>query len=408
MARRKGSSKIVTTNNLMKVVLILGILILAPFVYSMYTGGGVDGILEKLGGGTGNGGGEQIVQPFASNLWDARGSIDIQAPDLNLTVEDARYSLTETVAYPTSDGIYAYMFTENPFTLAPNNTFYSDYDRIEYLVSEGKYIAGTTYKAITSSNAEILDGSILTGIVKTPAVYGETDGKIYCLLLDNDYVEGTPTTLIDGWPVVLEIDLRTVPAYRADATPDDHHITFGMRMAGISQVWPADAGGASNAWTTATAGWPELGSATVTLPTANVPADLNSTADNYQGARITLGNGGVYFWQDTDLCVRIDANSTTQSFTKFKLGGTTELKDVKTAQIGGITYYFVKIPRDKAKAGATLDITAYYDATETTTTVDYMPCIVEWNSLGTQLATSANARIADLDTTNITSSVHCP
>lgn len=84
-SRRKGSSKIVTSDNLKKAMFLLCILILAPIAYGMYTGDGLDGMLEKLSGGTGNGGGEQIVQPVASNLWDARGSIDIQAPDLNLT-----------------------------------------------------------------------------------------------------------------------------------------------------------------------------------------------------------------------------------------------------------------------------------------------------------------------------------
>lgn len=394
-------------NNLWPIA-ILGII--ALFIF---TGTSMSDIVGDIGGifGIGGGGGTTeptvpiIVQPTASNLWDAKGALEIHAPDINITIEDTRFSSTEGATNPTTDNIYVYWFTENPLTLTPSETYYSNYDRLEYLVSDGRFIMGTSAVDWGSTNQEILDTSVLTGIAKSPSLYNETDGKLYALLLDNDYVEGTPATAINGWPVVLEVDMRTIPAYSVETTAD-HHINFGKIMAGVSQVYPVDAGGASGAWNTKTAGWPEMGTATVTVG-AGGSSDLNSTADNYQGATIALATGGVFFWEDCELVVRIDANSTTQSFNKFTIDNE-RINDVKTEQIGGITYYFVKVPRDKAVGGTSFAIRAYYDQTETTTTVDYMPTIMEWNSLGAQMATSANARIIDLDTTSITSTVYCP
>jgi len=406
-----GNRKSMKGNPLMTFLLTGGLILVAlggiayivvPQIGEYIDFGGGDTIYTG-GGGTGD------STAIGSNIWDARGSIDIHAPDINMTVEDARWTLTETAVNPGgADNIDVYAFTENPFNLAPSGAFYSDYDRLRLLVSESKFITGTSRVDLSANNLEVLDGSILTNIIKSPATFNETDGKIYFLLTDNDFVDGTPGTLINGFPVVLEVDLRNVPAYRADATAEDYHLNFGATMAGISHVYPEDAGGASVAWRTKTAGWPELGSATVTLPTANVPSDLNSTADNYQGAQITLGNGGVFFWRDLELIVRVDANQTTQSFNKFQLDGE-DIGDVKSGAIGGITYYFIKIPRSEAVEGNVLKLTAYYETTETTTTVDYIPFIGEWNTMNVQqMITSSSARIADLDTTAVTSSVHCP
>jgi len=359
-----------------------------------------------FGGDTYNtGGGGTGTVTLADNLWDARGQIGVHAPDINITIEDARFSSTEGATNPTTDNIYIYWFTENPLTLTPADTYYSNYDRLEYLVSDGRYLMGSSAVHWGAVNQEALDTSILTAIAKSPSNYNETDGLLYALLLDDDYVEGTPATAINGWPVVLEVDMRTIPAYDVQATAD-HHINFGKTMSGIKQVWPVDAGGASGAWNTKTAGWPEMGAGSVTVG-AGGASDLNSTALKFQGATIALTTGGVFFWEDCELVVRIDANSTTQSFNKFTIDDE-RINDVKTEQIGGITYYFVKVPRDKAVGGTSFKIRAYYDQTEPTTTVDYMPTIMEWYSLGAQMATSANARIIDLDTTNITSTVYCP
>ena len=377
-------------------VLMFGLPAIADFAQDMGWTGGGGGVVPTV---------PQIIQPAGSYLWDARGSIEIHAPDINMTIEDARFSSTEGATNPTTDNIYVYWFTENPLTLTPSDTYYSNYDRLEYLVTDGRFLMGSSAVDWGSTNQEVLDTSILTAIAKSPSAYNETDGLIYALLLDNDYVEGTPATAINGWPVVLEIDMNTIPAYDVQATAD-HHINFGKTMSGVKQVWPVDAGGASGAWNTKTAGWPEMGTGSVTVG-AGGASDLNSTADNYQGATIALATGGVFFWEDCELVVRVDANSTTQSFNKFTIDNE-RINDVKTEQIGGITYYFVKVPRDKATGGTSFAIRAYYDQTETTTTVDYMPTIMEWNSLGAQMATSANARIYDLDTSSITSTVYCP
>lgn len=384
-------------------IMWLAILVLGVVAISAFTGWNFGDLFGTGTGGTGTGNTPVIVQPTATNLWDARGSIDIKAPDVNLTIEDSKYSLTESTANPTGDSIYVYLFAQNPLGLTPNKTFYGDYDRLEYLVSEGRYLPGTSAITYTSANKEIIDTSILTNIAKSPDLYGITNGKVYILLRDNDYAEGTPGTNISGWPVVLEIDLRTIPAYRADASPGAHQVTFGTTMTGITQVFPADAGKASSLWNTRTGGWPELGTATVAVDQSG----MNSSATNYQGAIITLGDGGIYFWQDAELAVRVNTNSSTQVLNKFMLG-TEELKEVKTGQVGTTTYYFVKIPRDKAREGQVLKFYAYYESDETSTQVVYMPTIVKWNHINNGLSvTSAYARIADLDTSSITSSIGC-
>jgi hypothetical protein len=402
MARRQARSKPFLETGIGKAIGVVFLVILALVAYNIYE----NGINLNFDSGDGGGTTPQIVQPTGSYLWDARGSTEIKAPDVNLTIEDARFSSTEGATNPTTDNIYVYWFTENPLTLTPADTYYSNYDRLEYLVSDGRFIFGTSAVDWGSTSQEVLDTAILTAIAKSPTSYNETDGKLYMLLLDNDYVEGTPSTAINGWPVVLEIDMNTIPAYSVQATAPVHFLNFGKTMSDIKQVWPVDAGGASGAWNTKTAGWPEMGTGTCTVG-AGGSSDLNSTADNYQGATIALATGGVFFWEDCELVVRIDANSASQSFNKFTIDNE-RINDVKTEQIGGITYYFVKVPRDKATGGTSFAIRAYYDQTETTTTVDYMPTIMEWNSLGAQMATSANARIYDLDTTSITSSVYCP
>jgi hypothetical protein len=98
-----------------------------------------------LGGDTYNtGGGGTGTADIADNLWDARGQIGVHAPDINITIEDARFSSTEGATNPTTDNIYIYWFTENPLTLTPADTYYSNYDRLEYLVSDGRYLMGSS------------------------------------------------------------------------------------------------------------------------------------------------------------------------------------------------------------------------------------------------------------------------
>jgi len=223
--------------------------------------GDIGGIFG-LGGGGGDGGGDGGGTTFfdndeaiAYNLWEYPKKNDMQAPDINFTMEDARFYATEGVTNPTSDGAYTYWFTENPLLVDPAGSEQSYFDRLRLHISEVNYIPGTSAVSYASANTEIMDKDVLTAIVTNPSSYGETDGILYLLVYDTGYSDGTASTSEpDGFPVVLAVDLRNVPVYTPDAVyPPDYQIVFGKNMKGIKQVWPADAGGASSGWSTVSA-----------------------------------------------------------------------------------------------------------------------------------------------------------
>lgn len=356
---------------------------------------GIGGGGDNGGGGTGDGGGlfddDEVV---AYNLWEYTKKNDMQAPDINFTMQDARFYGTETIANPTSDGAYVYWFTENPLLVDPAGSEQSYFDRLRLHVSEANYIPGTSAIAYNDTSKEIMDKDLLTALVTAPASYGETDGILYLLVWDTGYVDGTiSSSNPGGFPVVLSVDLRSIPVYSPDAEfPPYYFITFGKDMKGIKQVWPADAGGASNGWSTVSAGWPEAGSVTLT--------DTNSTTDNYVDWAVAFADGGVYYWDPVggagaiDTICRIKANATTMTYTKVEIENT-EVSYIEVTN-GGYTELYVKVPREYAVEGRTTNVRVYYGTTSASTYLKNYVFMGEYDSFSAQSLTSALAKTYEL------------
>lgn len=394
--RRQASSKPFMQTGMGKIVGLFVIGILALSFYKIGTGewnfnfDGADTIIPST----------PSTPATASEgyLWTFADKSHMQAPDINITIQDVRFYSGDPATNPTSDGMYVYVSTDNWLLTDAEGTENSYFDRLQNHITAGDYMKGTSPVSYASACTEIISSSTLTGLVRNPTDYGETDGLLYITLFDTGYVSGTVSSSEpDGLPVVFQIDLREIPGYSDNlSTPPTHFITLGTTMSGVKQVWPADAGGASIAWGTITGGWPEVGSVTLT--------DTNSTANNTVTWDVAFASGGIYYYDPkgvgeggqgaVETIFRVRANSTTMTYNKVEI----ENEEVSYVEVpsGGYTELYFICPREWAVGGKAPDVKITYGTTEASTYLKIYPFMGEWSTFSQQAISSSLGKVFEL------------
>lgn len=338
--------------------------------------------------GDGQGGGTNVIEsitntnaPTGTSVYDYRNDgAKLDPPDINLYLYDAVFYEGQTLTSPTGDGLYTYIFAQNPLTMTPDNTdVYSDIDRLQKLINEVKYLQSYTAVSWNSNGLEILDDDQLKAWITGK----EIDRYFYIVVWDAGYTEGTvSTSQPDNWPLIIKVDTdQMVNGNYLLTTEEDFNIQVGGGgTKNIVSVWPASASEG-------------------VMPVGAVTTGTSTSTTTYVRIPTTCTNDtGFYYWQPDSVGGSVDmygyayANSTTQKFNYVQINNVTVPSDTDT--VGGYQYIFFKVPRSEAKESNTFNVDVYYGNDENTTYLTMYMVVGEWESMGkSQALDSSLARI---------------